>query len=162
MTHQIDHRWMSVSSVFVVCFTTLTLVVPLWWHFGLLSMLNCCWTVSERDWVCWVLFTECVSTFLVLLSLFERRIQTTATCLYRHYSSHAGVHASWPSTVVFAMCSSTTFWPRHRQCEVTTHRILLSLVLWCWFCLPCVLSDNVKKNLQKLYLTVRVTILYLI
>ncbi len=44
-----------LSAQFLRCFIPLTLVVSHWWHFGLLSMLNCCWTVSERDHSDWFL-----------------------------------------------------------------------------------------------------------
>ncbi len=207
---------MSVSSVFVVCFIPFTLVVPLWCHFGLLSMLNGCWTVSERD------HPDC---FLAEPVHNKRQIQGGAemallilplnlTWAFQYANIFI---TTWPSGMkkvkmvlkhcfVYRMCIhipsfAFLFWMTNTDychllvsalflsrrhtcllavdcslCHVLRHNFLaqaqamrgdntsvfLSLVLWWWFCLPCALPDNVKKNVQKLYLTVRVTILYLI
>ncbi len=55
------------------------------------------------------------SAVLVLLSLFEWRIQTTATYWNRHFfplTQVQNVCASWPLAVVFAVCLNTIFYPR--------------------------------------------------
>lgn len=73
-------------------------------------------------------------------SFFEWRIwTTTATCWYRALfplTRAQNIRVSWPSAVVFAVRSGVTFWPRHRQGEMTHHWLLLALVLWRRFGVP--------------------------
>ncbi len=51
------------------------------------------------------------------------------------YSCHISTQRTvgWLLAVVFAMCSSATFWPRYRQCEATQQLVFVRKVLQCQF-----------------------------
>lgn len=68
-----------------------------------------------------------------LLSIFEWRVQTTATCWRESYllwCRRKDVRASYPS----AVCSSATFWPRHRRSEATQKLVFITAASLMWFC----------------------------
>ena len=58
------------------------------------------------------------------------------------------VRATWPSVEVFAVCSSATFWPRHRRREATQQSGPSGRVLWCQFGVsgPLGTNDDLGKN----------------
>ena len=66
-------------------------------------------------------FVSCLYISAVLglpVSLFEWRIQTTATCWYGELfplTQAHNVRASWPLAVIFAVCSCAAFWHRRRE-----------------------------------------------